>query len=120
MGLSGKTCYRFSRELYDKGGKLTTTAMACTMENVMLRSKSPKFHRKPAPPDLPEAPGVPPGLNTALGMDLGWFGEGHMRSSMVNNSKFELFGTHPRIPTFLTFPRVPTIGCHQPRLGTTL
>ena len=46
-----------------------------------------------SPPDLPEAPGVPPGLHAALGMDLGWFGEGHMRSSMVNNSKLELFGT---------------------------
>ena len=88
--------------------------------------KSLKFHRKSAPPDLPEAPGVPPGLHAALGMDLGWFGEGHMRSSMVNNSKLELFGTHPRIPripTFPTFPRIPTfpiIRCHQPQLGTTL
>ena len=79
--------------------------------------KSLKFHRKSAPPDLPEAPGVPPALHAALGMDLSWFWEGHMRSSMVNNSKLELFGTHPRIPRIPTFPR---IRCHQPRLGTTL
>ena len=56
--------------------------------------KSLKFHRKSAPPDLPEAPGVPPGLHAALGMDLGWFGEGHMRSSMVNSSKYN----KPRMP----------------------
>ena len=41
-----------------------------------------KFHRKSVPPDSPKAPAVPPGLHLGLGMDLGWFGEGHMRSSM--------------------------------------
>ena len=50
----------------------------------ILDPKSLKFNRKSAPPDLPEAPGVPPGLHVALRMDLGWFGEGHMRSSMGN------------------------------------
>ena len=52
----------------------------------ILDPKSMKLHRKSAPPDLPEAPGVPPGLHAALGMDLGWFWDGHMRSSMLNNS----------------------------------
>ena len=64
----------------------------------ILHAKSFNFHRKSAPPDPPKAPAVPTGLHLGLGMDLGWFGEGHMRSSMVNNSKLELFGTQPRMP----------------------
>ena len=52
----------------------------------ILDPKSLKFHRKSSPPDPPKAPAVPSGLHLGLGMDLGWLGEGHMRSSMVNNS----------------------------------
>ena len=52
-----------------------------------LRTQQSKFWTpKSTLPDPPNAPAVPPGLHLGLGMDLGWFGEGHMCSSIINNS----------------------------------
>ena len=50
------------------------------------------------PPSSPRLPQSLPLAGLGPGRDLGRFWRGHELSSTINSSKFEILGTHPRIP----------------------